>query len=1035
MLHFMTSDGRIVQKVLAGRTDAFGLLVDRHLRAVQAFAYARTSRHADAEDIAQETFLRAFEKLDTLREPEKFLSWLLGIARNLSRQVMAKRQGHVPLESAPETAAPQHDHGDDEMHHLLASQIEKLDESHREVLLLHYYAKKRTRTIAEVLGISEAATRKRLQRAREALTERMLERLGDMDVPAGNARKRRIMAAIASGPIAWQSASASVAGGATTASAAAASGMLGVKALVTAAAGLLIVAGGWQLLRPDTDADPAVESVVAAETQVPVERGNSSAPKLVDGQSAAFPAVEPQPDSEVQFPADMQHEGIPIRGIVLDADGQPVPHAQVNGVDHRDFSHNLNTVADESGVFVIHAQKVMKAFYATASSEGCRSGTEQAGPVKVLEEGVEGLVLKFYSGRIEGIVVRPNGMFVAGAKVVASPDTPRWFPHPETTTDSAGRFVLDQLFPATFNLTVRPPEAPGITDDVAATVTLAANQQVTGLRVVLVMAGGEMITGHITASNGAPIEGVSVRASGIGIPGSSQGEAKSDANGYYEILRLQKGVYFVFIANFLSQGESYSNVNRRVESGSMADFVLEKKTPVTLRIVDAETNAPVSEWRSATVESIGGIYDRMHMIFQASKTDDGTMKVRMDDGFRRVVVEADGYAAAQSTFTVQAGSPLELTIPLEKAVPLTGRVFGPNGSPAVGARVFLGTGAIYDDIPKDAVTTETDANGAFSLPCGPSEAVTATAYLPSYPAVQKVVNMAKNPHVDMRFSHGAGLQGLASIDGVPVPEASIIVVTPMKYIDMSDKQGRFAMSSLPSGDVMVAWDADLERGNISTCRRVNLTEGRTESVVLDVPGGTGVLEGYVSVNGQSAGAVAFVRLVVDTGSGYVAYFQRTESDGRFCFDPVPAGQAFLSAGAKDMWNHRLQSGRELLISESGSSQVDLALDSSSVVHGTVKNVTAGQCGLVIVAPGDVDPKQWQSQAALPELRRYVVAKTEFGQNGKFTVYGLEPGRYTLIAEVESMAIESMASRLETPRFAYATVQVDGGGEDVVLAMP
>lgn len=1029
MLNFIASDARIVKKVLAGRTDAFGVLVDRHLRAIQAFAYARTARHADAEDIVQETFLRAFEKLDTLREPEKFLSWVLGIARNLSRQVVAKRQGLVSLESAPEAAAPQYDHGDDEMHQLLASQIEKLDETHREILLLHYYAKKRTRTIAEALGISEAAARKRLQRAREALTERMLVHLGDMDAPVESMRKRRIMAAVSAAPVAWQGATAAAAGGATGASATV-SGVLGIKTLVSAVAGLLLVAGGWHVLRPATDSAPVIKSVAAAETQMPVEMSTSSAPGLVDGQTSAFPAVVVQPDSQVQLPADAQHEGIPIRGIVLDADGQPVPHAQVNGVDHRDFSHNLNTVADENGAFVIYAQKAMKAFYATASSEGCRSGAEQVGPVKVPEEGVEGLVLKFYSGRIEGVVVRPNGVPVADAKVVASPDTPRWFPHPETTTDGAGRFVLDQLFPGNFNLTVSPPEAPGITDDVAATVELAANQQVAGLRVVLDMTGGEMIAGHITDSNGAPIEGASVQAIGRS-SASSQGPVRTDENGYYEILRLQPGLYNVVIQPTGRSG----GASRDVKTGAAADFILGGLSSVTIYVVDASTNAPVTELRYACCSSVGGVHEWLFKPPVTKNVDNGAFRWGMTEGFYRVLFESEGYASAQVAFTAQSAVPLEFTVPMEKTVPLTGRAFTPDGSPAAGARVFLGAGALYDDVPKSAVTTETDANGEFSLPCGPSEAVTVTAYLPSHPAIQEVVNMAKNPHVDLRFSQGAGLQGLASIDGVPVPEASIVVVTPLKYIDMSDKQGRFAMNGLPSGDVMVAWDADLERGNISTCKRVTLTKGRTESVVLDVPSGTSVVEGEVSINGDSAGAVAFVRLVVDTGSGYVAYFQRTESDGRYRFEPVPAGQAFLQAGATDMWNHSLQSGRDFSVAGSGTVQMDLALNTSSVVRGTLSSVAAGECGLVSVAPGNVEPRQWQSQAALPELRRYVVAKTEFGQDGRFTIHGLEPGQYTLIAEVENTALESMAGRFDTQRFAFATIQVGGGEQQVNLTMP
>ena len=76
------SDEKAVCMALAGRRDAFGLLVSRYLPLVYAVAYARVGNAADAEDVAQETFLRAFQGLESLHEQRKFGAWLLTIARN-----------------------------------------------------------------------------------------------------------------------------------------------------------------------------------------------------------------------------------------------------------------------------------------------------------------------------------------------------------------------------------------------------------------------------------------------------------------------------------------------------------------------------------------------------------------------------------------------------------------------------------------------------------------------------------------------------------------------------------------------------------------------------------------------------------------------------------------------------------------------------------------------------------------------------------------------------------------------------------------
>ena len=78
-------DSELVAQILSGRREAFGLLVIRHLRSVQA--YLRGFGHpADRlDDLLQETFLRAFRYLGSYQSSRSFLGWLLGIARNLSR--------------------------------------------------------------------------------------------------------------------------------------------------------------------------------------------------------------------------------------------------------------------------------------------------------------------------------------------------------------------------------------------------------------------------------------------------------------------------------------------------------------------------------------------------------------------------------------------------------------------------------------------------------------------------------------------------------------------------------------------------------------------------------------------------------------------------------------------------------------------------------------------------------------------------------------------------------------------------------------
>ena len=82
----------LVIRALRGDPDSFKKLVQAHLRAAYSVALAILGRPADAEDIAQDSFLIAFERLDTCREPERFAGWLLQIVRNQARNALVSRR-------------------------------------------------------------------------------------------------------------------------------------------------------------------------------------------------------------------------------------------------------------------------------------------------------------------------------------------------------------------------------------------------------------------------------------------------------------------------------------------------------------------------------------------------------------------------------------------------------------------------------------------------------------------------------------------------------------------------------------------------------------------------------------------------------------------------------------------------------------------------------------------------------------------------------------------------------------------------------
>src|SRR5262249_60528847 len=87
------SDAELVNRVLAGDREAFGRLYDRYARLVRAVAFDAGRDLAAVQDIVQESFLRSFRQLSTLRARDRFGPWVVGIARQVVREY---RRQHRP---------------------------------------------------------------------------------------------------------------------------------------------------------------------------------------------------------------------------------------------------------------------------------------------------------------------------------------------------------------------------------------------------------------------------------------------------------------------------------------------------------------------------------------------------------------------------------------------------------------------------------------------------------------------------------------------------------------------------------------------------------------------------------------------------------------------------------------------------------------------------------------------------------------------------------------------------------------------------
>jgi RNA polymerase sigma-70 factor (ECF subfamily) len=177
----MQEDVIFVRRTLAGDQNAFTALVEKYKDPVYNVAYRMLGNAAEAEDVAQETFVRAYTQLRTYKDTHRFSTWLLSIASHLSidqlrrRRFLALPLDNVPflewiadLGAGPEQAAVQGETSD-EMQRLL----QQLPPKYRAVLILRYWHDLSYEEIANVLHLTPALVKARLHRARELVARRM----------------------------------------------------------------------------------------------------------------------------------------------------------------------------------------------------------------------------------------------------------------------------------------------------------------------------------------------------------------------------------------------------------------------------------------------------------------------------------------------------------------------------------------------------------------------------------------------------------------------------------------------------------------------------------------------------------------------------------------------------------------------------------------------------------------------------------------------------------------------------------------------
>ncbi len=175
------ADVELIQRVLDGDDTAFTELVKKYQKSVHALAWRKVQDFHIAEDITQETFLKVYRNLSTLKEPQSFASWLYVIATNHCKTWLSKKQvwtqsldnfNSAELEKATYSnyvSAENERVSVEAQREVVKKLLAKLQESDRTVITLYYLGGMTYEEISRFLGVSVSAIKNRLYRARQFL--------------------------------------------------------------------------------------------------------------------------------------------------------------------------------------------------------------------------------------------------------------------------------------------------------------------------------------------------------------------------------------------------------------------------------------------------------------------------------------------------------------------------------------------------------------------------------------------------------------------------------------------------------------------------------------------------------------------------------------------------------------------------------------------------------------------------------------------------------------------------------------------------
>ena len=629
-----SADEKLVSQTLTGDREAFGVLVHKYQDMVYTYAFQKVRNEADAQDITQEVFIRAYRRLFKLRHPHLFRTWLYTIMSNECKRwmerVMKKRKREIILEEAAEDALkiePSHTAPVEGWQVDLEQAMSTLPDENRVAVSMFYMGNCSLKEISEFLGVSVNTVKGKLHRARQQLGGAMSQHYGRLlkshKLRAGFLMQImeniRYVPAPAIG-FAWGSATVGKS----------------VFALITALCILL----GLARVRSDLptssssnqiESSPSVmnrspieitllESVrystqssvsgipaatgkrpLPASNRVSIEPGNRSIGRT---GTAAENGGEPQNSRFSAVMTEEAAERLTFSGRVVDSGGEPVADAEVlysllsnqpeyaartaeDGMFNFEIPRSESEEWDRVDIVAVHPQHA-------SGWQNLRAQSTANVEIQLEKPAIiSGRIMNTTGEPIQNAEVqlkeflRDNLIFLG----LDDHSVLNLIPIPPVKSDANGIFNFQKL-PRGRTATLSVQGQGYATERQSAVLTGTK-----GLEFKLEREA--QIEGNLSyVDSGAPVESASISVESIH-PAAGGGQASVDVNGQYVVRNLPSGTYKVYLQEGPAGWTAAANAVVKVAEGQTAskvDMTLVRTGYVTGRVTDRDTNEPIANY-------------------------------------------------------------------------------------------------------------------------------------------------------------------------------------------------------------------------------------------------------------------------------------------------------------------------------------------------------------------------------------------------------------------------------------------------------